>query len=173
MLNLPDSLKSLPPSAALLSVMQELARRRAENRLPQYRPYSRQREFHAAGAKYRERLFMAGNQLGKTWSSAYEIAFHLTGLYPEWWHGQRWLRPTVGWASGVTGESLRDTLQRLVMGRPGQWGTGTIPKHLIADEPKRAMGVADLLDSVQVRHASGGISRLYFKSYEKGREKWQ
>src|SRR5204863_2424109 len=35
------------------------------------------------------------------------------------------------------------------------------------------MGVEDLLDSVQLRHARCGSSRLYFKSYEKGREKWQ
>ena len=35
------------------------------------------------------------------------------------------------------------------------------------------MGVSDLLDSVAVRHSSGGESRLYFKRYEQGREKWQ
>src|SRR6266511_5642115 len=172
MQNLPDSLKSLPPNAALLSVMQEMARRRAENRLQHYRPYSKQQDFHAAGARYRERLFMAGNQLGKTWSSAYEIAMHLTGLYPDWWQGKRFHKQTVGWAGGDTGETIRDTLQRLVMGRPGEWGTGTVPKDLIVGEPKRAMGVADLIDTIHVRHVSGGISRLTFKSYEKGRKKW-
>ena len=35
-------------------------------RLSSYRPYPKQREFRAAGAAHRERLFMAGNQLGKT-----------------------------------------------------------------------------------------------------------
>jgi hypothetical protein len=97
-------------------------------------------------------------------------AFHLTGLYPDGGSGDG-IGTVVGWAGGVTGESLRDTMQRLIMGRPGEWGTGTIPKALIVGDPKRAMGVADLIDTVHVRHVSGGISRLSFKSYEKGRER--
>ena len=36
-----------------------------------------------------------------------------------------------------------------------------------------ARGVADLIDTVSVRHASGAWSTLQFKSYEQGREKWQ
>ena len=36
------------------------------NQLASYRPYPKQAEFHAAGATHDERLFMAGNQLGKT-----------------------------------------------------------------------------------------------------------
>lgn len=58
------------------------------------------------------------------------------------------------------------------MGRPGEWGTGTIPQASILDI-KRGQGVADTIDTVLIRHISGGISRLYFKSYEKGRSKLQ
>ena len=115
---------------------------------------------------------MAGNQLGKTWSAAYEAAYHATGLYPEGWKGRKWHRATAGWLSGVTGESLRDTLQRLVLGRPNQWGTGTIPGNTII-EIKRAAGIADAVDTIYIRHVSGGVSTISFKSYEKGREKWQ
>jgi microcystin-dependent protein len=43
-----------------------LAARSATNQLATYRPYPKQEAFHAAGARHRERLFMAGNQLGKT-----------------------------------------------------------------------------------------------------------
>src|SRR5690606_13766393 len=132
----------------------------------------RQIEFHSAGATHRERLFRAGNQLGKTWSSAYEIAFHLTGQYPDWWPGKRWARGVTGWALGESMESTRDTLQRLLLGRPSEWGTGTIPQASILDI-KRAQGIADSVDCIFVRHVSGGVSRLYFKSYEKGRSKLQ
>lgn len=118
-------------------------------------------------------MFRAGNQLGKTWSSAYEIAFHLTGLYPDWWEGKRWNRGVTGWALGESMESTRDTMQRLVLGRPGEWGTGTIPAELIIGQPRRAQGIADSVDCVFVRHVSGMVSRLYFKSYEKGRSKLQ
>jgi phage terminase large subunit-like protein len=37
----------------------------------------------------------------------------------------------------------------------------------------RRMGVSNALDTVTVRHISGGLSTLYFKSYDQGRSKWQ
>jgi phage terminase large subunit-like protein len=166
------NLADIPPElreVMLKQVENELSRRK----LDQYAPYPRQQDFHALGATKRERLFMAGNQLGKTVSGAAEMAMHLTGRYPEGWKGRVFKKPIAAWASGVTGESVRDTVQRLLMGRPGQLGTGFIPAECISGDPKRAMGIADLLDSVTVKHESGGESRLYFKRYEQGREKWQ
>lgn len=156
-----------------MKILREAKRRKDQNKLALYKAYPRQIEFHNAGATFRERLFRAGNQLGKTWSSAYEIAYHLTGLYPDWWKGKRWARGVTGWALGQSMQSTRDTIQRLVLGRPEEWGTGTIPKKHIIGEPKRAAGVADSVDCVFVRHISGGLSRLYFKSCEQGREKLQ
>jgi phage terminase large subunit-like protein len=170
---LPESLKSLPPRQAYLRVLQEINKRQEQDKLSRYKPYEKQKLFHSKGTTHRERLFRAGNQLGKTWSSAYETAYHLTGLYPEWWEGKRWNRAVTGWALGESMESTRDTLQRLVMGRPGEWGTGTIPKRTMVGDPKRAQGIADSIDMVTVKHVSGGLSRLYFKSYEKGRSKLQ
>src|SRR5262249_25122593 len=90
----------------------ERQRRRTENRLNSYRPYKKQLEFHEAGATHRERLLMAGNQLGKTLAGGFEAAMHATGRYPEWWKGKRFDRPTVGWACGVTGEVVMDTEQK-------------------------------------------------------------
>ena len=104
-------------ASRLAMALQERVKRRRENKLPLYDPYEKQMEFHAAGASFRERLFMAGNQLGKTWSGAYEAAYHATGKYPDWWVGRRFTKPTVGWASGVTSESVRETTQRLLLGR--------------------------------------------------------
>jgi hypothetical protein len=57
------------------------------DRIALYAPYEKQRAFHNSGAAHRERLFMAGNQLGKTTAGAMEAALHATGLYPEWWQG--------------------------------------------------------------------------------------
>lgn len=150
----------------------ELSLRAARNKLRTYRPYRKQSEFHEAGRTFRERLFLAGNQLGKTLAGSYELAAHLTGQYPEDWKGRRWDRPTVWWAAGVTGETTRDTVQRLLMGRPGGHGTGAIPHDSIIAST-RALGVSDLLDTVRVKHVSGGESILALKFYEKGRQKWQ
>ncbi len=115
---------------------------------------------------------MAGNQLGKTLAGGFEAAMHATGRYPEWWQGKRFDRPTIGWACGVTGEVVRDTVQRVLVGRPGQTGTGAIPKDAIA-ELVSARGIPDLLDSIKVSHVSGGQSIIGLKSYLSGREKFQ
>ena len=155
--------------------MSELERRQKRNQLSRYRPYTKQREFHDAGAGHRERLFMAGNQLGKTWAGAFEWAMHLTGRYPDWWCGRVFDRPVRLWAAGVTGESTRDNPQRLLVGPPAkqhEWGTGSIPGDCLI-RTTAARGIADALDSIVVKHESGGESTLTFKSYEKGREKWQ
>ena len=87
--NLPKHLQGLPPKQVALALLKELKRRQDRNKLANYKPYPKQKEFHGFGSTHRERLFRAGNQLGKTWSSAYEIAYHLTGLYPDWWTGRR------------------------------------------------------------------------------------
>ena len=160
-----------PLDASLLRILeQEAQTRKSQNLLKYYRPYTKQQEFHHQ--LVRERLLMAGNQLGKTWAGAYEMAFHLTGLYPDWWQGHRFTKAIAAWAGSVSTLATRDTVQRLVCGRPGKLGTGAVPKALITDS-KSALGTPDLLDHIKVTHVSGEESTLAFKSYEQGREKWQ
>ena len=144
----------------------------SKNRLMFYSPYDKQREFHRHGVDKRERLLRAGNQLGKSYAGAAEAAFHATGRYPADWQGRRFDRATVGWCGGVTGEVTRDTCQRLLIGAVGARGTGMIPDDAIIDV-SAARGVADLADTILVRHVSGENSRIRLKYYEQGREKWQ
>lgn len=160
----------LKEQAALLA---ELDRRRRTNLLSGYKPYAKQIEFHEAGATYRERLFMAGNQLGKTLAGAAEASMHLTGQYPDWWGGHRFDKPVVMIAGSESYELTRDGVQRLLVGPPmneEDWGTGYIPKTTIVATTRRS-GVSGALDSVTVRHMSGGTSTLFFKAYEQGRGK--
>lgn len=160
---------------AIQKRLRELQRRERTNRLRAYKPYAKQREFHRVGATHRERLFMAGNQLGKTVAGAAEVSFHLTGRYPDWWEGKRWDRPTIWLAGSESYELTRDGVQRLLVGPPDkeeEWGTGYIPADAIVGRTRR-MGVSNALDSVTVRHVSGGSSSLLFKAYEQGRGKWQ
>src|SRR6266516_281886 len=143
-----------------------------QDKLSSYKPYPKQAEFHAAGAQHRERLLMAGNQLGKTLAGSMETAMHATGRYPDWWCGKSFDRPTYSWAAGTTGETARDTVQRMLVGRSGYEGTGAIPKAAIV-ELVPARGIPDLLDSIKVRHVSGGVSTIGIKSYLRGRESFQ
>lgn len=171
------SLQTLDRSQLLqvVETLSALKKRRAENQLQTYQPYTRQKQFHTEGATHRERLLMAGNQLGKTYCGAAEVAIHLTGLYPDWWQGKRWDRPVRWWAGSKTGEVTRDGVQRYLVGDPkdeSSWGTGMIPKSRLKDWGRR-QGIADSLDNVVVEHATGGVSTLGFKSYDQGRQKWQ
>ena len=172
---------SLPPDLSLPQLVSILEReqgyRSSRNRLKSYQPYLKQAEFHAAGAQYRERLLMAGNQLGKTLCAGAEVAIHATGRYPHWWQGKRFDKPGAMWVSGVTGESTRDNPQRILYGPLGAPGTGMVPADAIKDHAARR-GLADALDTLVVRHGGGGDvqageTHIGFKSYDQGREKWQ
>lgn len=169
----PDSSRSLLEQA--LSSAEKANREERRNRLPRYRPYPKQKEFHDAGALHKERLLMAGNQLGKTLSGSMEMAMHLTGRYPDWWAGKRFAQAGRYWVTGETRLSTRDTVQKVLVGEPAreeEWGTGAIPGDAIL-KTFRAAGVANALDSLSVAHVAGGASTLLFKSYEQGRAKWQ
>jgi len=154
----------------------ELESKRNRNKLGFYKPYAKQREFHTAGAlPIYERLFMAGNQLGKTWAGGFEVAMHLSGRYPDWWTGRRWDRAITALAGSESSELTRDGVQRILVGPPTDeeaWGTGCIPADALKDW-KRKIGIPDAIDSIKVKHVNGGYSTLLFKSYDQGRSKWQ
>jgi phage terminase large subunit-like protein len=134
--------------------------------------YPRHLEFFAAGTKYRERLMLAANRVGKTEGvGLYEMVLHLTGLYPSWWKGRRFNRPIRAWACGDTGKTVREIIQYKLLGPPKEIGSGILPAHLIHDT-KRGSGVADSIEVVYVKHV-GGISQLLLKSYDQRREGFQ
>lgn len=137
--------------------------------------YKKHTEFFRLGAEYNERMLLGGNRSGKSFAGSYEDVCHLTGLYPSWWEGKRFSRPTHGWSCGDTGKTLRDILQETLLGPPGEAdlrGTGMIPEHLIVRTTPR-MGSPDAVESIFVRHVTGGLSSLQLKAYEQGRVAFQ
>lgn len=161
----------------LLSIMEELDRREEYSGIDKWfqldSPYSiRNLPKHAAviGAtgSYRETLLLGGNRSGKTTLGAFVCAVLATGRYPVWWDelgGIRFDGPVEIWACGKTGQSTRDTVQAALMGKIGEWGTGTLPADTIGRKTK-ALGTPDLLDTVEVKHVSGKTSVIGFKSYK-------
>ncbi len=139
-----------------------------------YEPYGKQKEFHKLGKEKRERAFFAGNQLGKTLSLGHELAFHLTGEYPIWWEGRRFDKAIEAWAGGVTNLSTRDILQAKLFGnlKDNNNVGGIIHRDYIIDYTL-SRSISESIDTIRLRHRSGGISVLQLKSYEQGREKWQ
>lgn len=121
--------------------------------------------FFAAGAIYPERLFMAANRVGKSVCGAYEDACHVTGIYPEWWTGKRFDHPVDIWVAGPDAVTVRDTLQKELLGPLGEEGTGMIPAHLLGKATGK-QGVVGAVDRIRIKHISGGWSTITFKNYK-------
>jgi phage terminase large subunit-like protein len=71
------------------------------------------------------------------------------------------------WAVNDTNPNVRDINQVELMGLHGMHGTGMIPADAIIKTTAKP-GVPDALGTVQVKHVSGGISTVVFKTYEQG-----
>ena len=171
---LPDELLDL---SAIRAEIERRKRNKFFSLFPETGPlrrelYVKHMEFFRAGNQHRERAFIAGNRVGKTITGAYETTAHLTGLYPEWWEGRRFEAPTNGWAAGDTNLTVRDIIQHELLGPADALGTGMIPAHLILGTSKKS-GVAHAVDTVSVRHVTGGVSVLGLKSYAEGRANFQ
>lgn len=168
----------------LIQLLEELDRRNRTRKIFSYYPetgplrrelYVKHNKFFDAGARFTERLMMAANRVGKTEGvGAYEVTLHLTGQYPDWWTGKRFDRPTDGWAAGDSHETVRDIIQLKLLGKldDESFGTAMIPKDSIIGFNRRR-GLADTVDTIQVRHVSGGTSTLGLKSYDQKRKSFQ
>lgn len=134
--------------------------------------YSKHVAFFNGGAKYNERLFMAGNRVGKSIAGAYELTCHLTGLYPAWWTGARFDDHINAWAVGKTSETTRDVVQLALLGHPNAVGTGMIPSDCIVDYRFKP-NTNQSLDWVTVKNVTGKDSWLGLKSYDQGRKAFE
>ncbi len=149
------------------------------NRWLFYKPYPKQMEFANLGAKYPERMLHAGNQTGKSDIGGFETACHLTGNYPSWWKGLRFDQntgPCDTWVGGTSGEAYRDGAQFKLFGPAGiadLFGTGFIPKSAILGDPTSSRSATHAIDTAHIRHISGGVSSLGFKTYKQDRTDWQ
>lgn len=158
----------------LLALIKELKGRQKFWRIKDFAPYGWQEKFITASSNCAQLLAMTGNRCGKTYTGAYIMACHLTGIYPVWWLGRKYDRPTECWAAGISTDTTRDILQSELLGdwkNPEAFGTGMIPKELIVDTVRRE-GKPGCVQAAMVRHVSGGISSLIFKSYEMSQDKF-
>lgn len=135
--------------------------------------YPKHLEFFRAGRNHRERALIAANRVGKSEGcGAYEMVLHLTGLYPAWWEGRRFTHPVMAWAAGDTSKTVRDILQRILLGAINEFGTGMLPADRLLRTTVKP-GISDAIENIYVRHSSGGTSELGLKSFDQGRESFQ
>lgn len=136
-----------------------------------FRPHAKQLHFYTMGLLgAKERFFFGGNRTGKSVGGAYEMAMHLTGYYPDWWPGIRFDKPVQAWAATVDGRTQRDALQLIYFGDVNQKLYGAIHPSMVAHRYMIARGQ---IDTVLIKHKSGGVSHLSFRTYEQGRDAFQ
>jgi phage terminase large subunit-like protein len=139
--------------------------------------YEPQLKFFAEGKTHHQRLLRGGNQVGKSFSAAFEASLHMTGRYPRWWPGKKFNKATRGWVVGVTAQLVRDGPQRQLVSRQGEFGSGTIPLASFAAKPVMVPGGTGSIDTLSVAHHTDGVrdgvSTATFKSFEQGATKMQ
>jgi phage terminase large subunit-like protein len=136
------------------------------NGLKYFRPFEHQRKFFTTTTD--RRGILAANRIGKTVSTCYETAYHLTGLYPEWWAGHRFDKPITVMVAGEGWSQVALVLQQELLGTPDvklrdQLGTGAIPRDCIIVDTMRGDGANAI--GVEIRHVSGSKSYLLFANY--------
>jgi phage terminase large subunit-like protein len=137
------------------------------NQLKYFRPFEHQKRFFATGQSAR-RGILAANRIGKTVSTCFETAMHLTGQYPEWWTGYRYTHAITAMVAGEGWSQVAMVLQNELLGTQDvkirdQLGTGAIPKSCIIEETMRSDGANCM--GVEIRHVSGTKSYLLFANY--------
>ena len=117
---------------------------------------------------------VAANQSGKSELGCTIAAYHAVGLYPDWWEGRKYDRPVKIMVAGVDNYHNKHVIQDKLLGS-SNWrlkeerGTGMIHKdHVIEESAVTFRG--DDLSTIKIKHVSGGMSEIVFRSYSQGRE---
>lgn len=136
------------------------------NQLRYFRPFEHQKKFFATTTD--RRGILAANRIGKTVSTCYETAMHLTGQYPEWWQGRRYDKPITVMVAGEGWSQVALVLQQELLGTPDvklveSLGTGAVPRDAIVVDTMRNDGANCI--GCEIRHSSGGRSYLLFANY--------
>lgn len=132
-----------------------------------YIPTPKGLEFYASGLNARQRLLLGAVRSRKTSLVLKEVSCHLNGIYPNWWNGYRYDRPTRGLVGTVKAEKTRDVLQKYLLEGDSQFGLKPfIHKSLIVD--KYAGSLRNSVSKLFVKHISGGYSELKFCSFSEG-----
>jgi phage terminase large subunit-like protein len=139
--------------------------------------YPKHMELMAETKTWHELCLRGANRCGKTVAGSYMTTVFATGLYPPWWQGRRFDKPTSIWAAGDTSKTVRDIIQVELLGKHDARGTGMIPGDAIVRCTPKA-GVPDAVDTIYVKHYDkfgdqDGVSAISLKSYDQGRESFQ
>lgn len=164
-----DSLKTIsgPLKNRLMDLSITVAEDMRYHQLKYFRPFEHQLTFFKTGVHER-RGILAANRIGKTVSTCFETAMHLTGQYPDWWEGHRFSGPITAMVAGEGWSQVALVLQNELLGTQDiklqdNIGTGAIPRESIIIDTMRNDGANCI--GCEIKHKSGGKSYLLFANY--------
>jgi phage terminase large subunit-like protein len=164
-----DALKTIPGPLknSLMDLSITVADDMRYNQLKYFRPFEHQLTFFKTGTSER-RGILAANRIGKTVSTCFETAMHLTGQYPDWWEGHRFNGPITAMVAGEGWSQVALVLQNELLGTQDiklqdNIGTGAIPRDSIIVDTMRNDGANCI--GCEIKHVSGGKSYLLFANY--------
>ena len=144
-----------------------LAEKRERDELSRYNTgdkiHFKQLDFHKC--KKRIRWVFGGNRTGKTECGAVEVVWMARGIHP--YRENR--KNTEGWVVSLSRDVQREVAQRKILKYLSEeWIEDIVMNSGRADCPETGV-----IDCITVRNVFGGLSRIWFKSCEMGRAKFQ
>ncbi len=153
--------------ARLREIEAEQKIRYSKNAISRYntgeKVHLKQMEFHRSPK--RNRWVFGGNRSGKTECGAVETVWLARGIHPY----RKNLKATDGWVVSVSYEVQREVAQAKILNYLNPDWIEKIVMH----EGTRGSPYSGIIDTIYVRSALGGISKIAFKSADQGREKFQ
>ncbi len=148
-------------------ISKEMARRKRNNKLQNYNTgklvHYKQLEFHKCTKK--NRWVFGGNRSGKTECGAVETVWLATGTHPY----KQNKKDVTCWVVSLSSQVQRDVAQSKIL----YYLNPDLIVDIIMNQGKKEAPYLGIIDTIVVKNALGGTSKIGFKSCDQGREKFQ
>jgi phage terminase large subunit-like protein len=130
----------------------------------------KQATFFNASKTAFEILVSGGNRSGKTEGALYQTFMHATGLYRDCYDGHKFDFAPKIWSCNINVNKVKSINQDKLIGNLSSNIEGFIHPSLILDKKSGKDGI---YSEVYVKHASGEVSTINFKTYGEKSDKFQ
>lgn len=148
-------------------ITKEIIRRKKNNNLKNYNTgkliHTKQLDFHKCNKK--NRWVFGGNRSGKTECGAVETVWLATGTHPY----KQNKKNITCWVVSLSSQVQRDVAQSKIL----YYLNPDLIVDIVMSQGKKEAPYLGVIDTIIVKNAMGGTSKIGFKSCDQGREKFQ
>ena len=148
-------------------ITKEIIRRKKNNNLKNYNTgkliHNKQLDFHKCNKK--NRWVFGGNRSGKTECGAVETVWLATGTHPF----KENKKNISCWVVSLSSQVQRDVAQSKIL----YYLNPDLIVDIVMSQGKKEAPYLGVIDTIIVKNAMGGTSKIGFKSCDQGREKFQ